>query len=299
MSEKTYSEVQIEKYKRLVDMYHRLKIPYKATEYTSSVVIEPLLSGAYKTQTILTNIESRLDGVHIIYLVDKCVRKRVERGLYVPMNTDNARMNSKTVFYNEDALVDLMKKGNPVDIVGLDINACYFNTLYNLGAIDEKVYNAGFKKQSEYKDARNAAIGCLSKRGNITIFDGEKDVCETKHSDTSVVRLDVVDTVYNIALSIARELGDGFLYYLTDCFFVLPEYESRCRELIDEYQYTCKRQEYKLLKAEIDYDNRHYFIVNWQYDDAPIAKYNYNRMNHYLGEQKHLDTGKKYFYFTN
>ena len=299
MSEKTYSEVQVEKYKRLVEMYHRLKIPYKATEYTSSVVIEPMLSGAYKTQTILTNIESRIEGVHLIYMVDRCVRRRLEKGIYVPMNKDNTRIKSNTVFYNEDVLVELMKKGEPVDIVGLDINSCYFNTLYNIGAIDEKVYNAGFKKQSEYKDARNAAIGCLSKRGNITIFDGENDVHEVKHSETSVVRLDVVDTVFNIALAIAKELGDGFLYYLTDCFFVLPEYEEKCRLLIEKHRYECKRQEYKLLKAEIDYDNRHYFIVNWQYDDAPVAKYNYNRMTHWIAEQQYMETGKMSSYFTN
>jgi hypothetical protein len=178
-----------------------------------------------------------------MYLSQSCMRsvmKRLKSGDYVPKNTDPKRWNNNTVMYCPESY----NKNFDKDGVAVDITGCYWRTAYNIGAIDKRTYEMGLKKDREFKEARNIAVGGLG-----AIVTTEKYVKGLKVSTTrerrpgACVRLDVIDHVYAMAQRIATKLGADFCMFLTDCFYV-PEHRFRdvCR-YIEEEGYDWKHED--------------------------------------------------------
>jgi hypothetical protein len=177
-----------------------------------------------------------------------------------------------------------------LDVVAVDINSCYFNTLFQLGAIDKACYRAGFKKKEAYKLARNIAVGSLNRTGLIREWDGvsEYETTGLERRNTAVVRLDVIDTVYNRSLEIAQALGDSFLYFLTDCFFIRPSGLPKLKLLLDSYLYTYKTENIQILGAETNQSNT---VIRWKSKSNDSASYIFNNYSQGLSNQvkyKHL-----------
>lgn len=291
--------VRASQYRKLARMTHGYKslgVKYRLLEYPSRIIIT-FPDYPEKKYDLVTNY-SRTEGVHIVKHVAANVQYRLDNDLYKPVNTDFLRSSIKTIFFNDTIGGSSLKSMVGREVVAVDIDSCYFNTLYNIGAIDERTYLTGFGKNKEYKNARNISVGSLNRVGRITVFDGLVETKETERKPTSVVRLDVIDTVYNIALRVARELGDSFLFFLTDCFFIEKDALQHCIALLEpsQYKYKVKHDTVKISKVTMPSSN--YLNIEWiKSGAAPTDKpatYKFNRSRNSLSTQTLVKTG--YFF---
>lgn len=287
-------KLQLYKFNRNIACFRKLGIPYRIVEYHSRA---HLYSIKKATGEIFRRFDyvfdtSPVDGINIVHRTFNNVLSRIESGEYVPKNTDSDRTAIKTTFFNDSEVMQVQSpiRDFALDVVAVDINSCYFNTLFQLGAIDEACYKAGFKKKEAYKKARNIAVGSLNRTGLIREWDGvsEYETTGLERRNTAVVRLDVIDTVYNRSLEIARELESDFLFFLTDCFFIRPEGLEKLKTLLDKHLYTYKVENIRLAGIETSRNNT---VIRWTSKTSDSAFYNFNRNSQSLSKQvkyKHL-----------
>lgn len=281
-------KLQLYKFNRNIECFRKLGIPYRIVEYHSRA---HLYSIKKATGEIFRRFDyvfetSQIDGIGIVHRTFNNVLSRMESGEYVPKNTDTDRTSVKTSFFNDSEVMHVQSPIRDVarDIVAVDINSCYFNTLFQLGAIDEACYRAGFKKKEAYKLARNIAVGSLNRTGLIREWDGvsEYETTGLERRNTAVVRLDVIDTVYNRSLEIASALESDFLFFLTDCFFIRPSGLEKLKLLLDSHLYTYKTENIQILGAEISQNNT---VIRWKSKSNESAFYAFNRNSQSLSKQ--------------
>jgi hypothetical protein len=178
-------------------------------------------------------------GSHVIKLFLKEVKKRVEEGDYIPKNNDPARRSIKTVMYDPENIKKLIDK----PCVAVDINGCYWNTAHKIGVISNQMYEKGMSGGDAWKKARNAAIGSLN--ASIKEYEGKNGelvLKSTYRRPHNTVRLDIIDHVWNTAIVMGEELKEGFLMYLTDCFFVTKDLEGKVYDLLERNGYSGKSE---------------------------------------------------------
>lgn len=182
---------------------------------------------------------NKKQGMHICVLVRKDLLKRIESGEYeLKKYPDNYR--PPTVYFNaENIKANLFKRA-----YALDMTSCYFTTAFQIGVIGEHVYKLGNKKDREWKDARNISIGTLGKTIDYDIYkDGKLVETRTVTDPLKAARIEVVDRVNEVARDIFTECYDGCNMFLTDCFYLLPEYVEKAERILAEYGYQCKAKE--------------------------------------------------------
>jgi len=181
------------------------------------------------------------NGIHIVSLVKKHLRKRLSSGLLnVPKISDNL-VRRKIVFFDKKNVL----KNNGCEVVAIDLNRCYWTTLYQLGYIDEKLYNIGLSKDS-YKTVCNLSIGSLGMTEYFEVYKEGVLVDEyEKPSDFAGIRLHVISKVFKNAVNVinsSNECRDGFLWFLTDCFFVKKGAEAFFERAISDFGYKYKKK---------------------------------------------------------
>jgi hypothetical protein len=159
------------------------------------------------------------EGAFLTGLTNKVVKKRIDSGEYVCKNTNPSRINNHTIMYSSANI----KKNLLKPCVAIDLSACYWRTSYNLGVIDQWLYDKGMAKDREYKESRVISIGSI---GALIMHEkyikGKLVSTDNIRRFGACARLDIIDEVWSIANRIATKLGPGFLMYLTDCFYA-PE----------------------------------------------------------------------------
>jgi hypothetical protein len=185
-------------------------------------------------------------GSHLSRLLLLELEKRLNDGSYVPKNTDPDKHRINTIMFDRENILKLNNK----PVVAVDINGCYWNTARKLGVISNQLYEKGMSGGNNWKKARNASIGSLN--ALIKEFKGENGKLVLKCTykrPYNAVRLDIIDHVWEIANLIAEEIKDGFLFFLTDCFFVTKEYESNVYELLEKHGYSGKSENIMIEKV--------------------------------------------------
>lgn len=183
------------------------------------------------------------NGAHICRMLYSHIEKRLRDGEYFPKNTNNDRDCVKTImvdFKNIEKCIN-----NKIECRAIDISACYWNTAHIIKAMDDKMYNYGMSKGKEWKEARNVAIGSIGaciyenryKNGKLLTPGGIH-----YRRPLNIVRLDVIDHVWEVANQIANQVKDGFCMYLTDCFFVMENYADEIARLLEKEGYQSKQE---------------------------------------------------------
>jgi hypothetical protein len=194
-------------------------------------------------------------GSHLNKMVLREVRKRVDDGDYVllPFKEDEA---TPVAFCDKEAIHRNMND----KCYGVDINSCYWTTIYNIGAISEDLYQYGLK-DSIPKLTRNSSIGSLGAYiRNIEVVDGEIKKDKSRRRDLFPARVDVMKTVWALALEIHKELEGELLMFLTDCFFVSEAGLSKLYNVLERNNYDHKTEDIVFAKTE-DYTDSLY--IEW------------------------------------
>jgi len=219
-----------------------------------------------KRNKYFENAKENYDGFHLFNMVFCDVKKRVQSGKYVPKEINNDRISVKTICFNPDNILKNLNK----PCVAIDINYCYWNTIRKLGIISEKIYIEGLKKDKEWKNARNASIGSLGASVKETVYENGIILNNTIHKRKfNSCRLDAIDYVWEFANEIISQITDGFLMYLTDCFFVTLNVKDKVIELIEKGNYTSKFEYVTFKKIERKNINNKLFYVAWIKDNDP------------------------------
>ena len=187
------------------------------------------------------------NGMFLPQITNKVVNKRLKDGDYVPVNTDSKRYVNNTIMYSNSNI----KRNFKNLCVAIDITACYWQTAFNLGVIDEKTYKLGMSKDREYKMARNVSIGSIGAMIFHQKYEKGKLVfSEITRRPGACARLDIIDHVWQVAQRIADKLGKNFLMYLTDCFYVPASKTDELCKLIENEGYSWKLHQVGFEKIE-------------------------------------------------
>jgi hypothetical protein len=198
------------------------KIPHTVLSHGSTKAIE---ANGNKYQLIYANMDNKIaNGCKIVK--QECMD-------YLKTHTNFEELNlikgATTQYRNRTLIQELKEKNATSSIIGIDIQACYWNLLHNLGVLSDKTFN----KYVDVKNIRLIAVGNLNKRITIINFDenGKQIGNPFSYKHPTHVFWDyVVSRSWDLALQAKKDIK--LVAFRTDCFYILPESEKYIINLI-------------------------------------------------------------------
>ncbi len=248
-----------------------------------------------KTYSQFTRKSFDDNGFHLVAKVKKDVNVWLNK-IVSEEGVEPALTNADVMFKrNRDYMEQLFCLENIEKHIGqvmiaIDINDCFWQTIYNQGVITKKTYEQGLLDEN-WKIGRNASIGSLNKittsttyeNGVALIGDDGKVVRDIKTRDLIYqhVRHNVVGAVCDITLELADALGDKFCMCLVDCVFTTTDKLDFVREFLSGYGYAVKFKvfeftaldrknkyiEWRILK---DYDAENKGLKSYRYSERQL-----------------------------
>ena len=218
----------------LVENYQILKKSFKLRK--SANYVEIITSSGQKL------FHNRTDkfrgGLYLFQMVKKDIEKYVEKYGAVEPYTELPVNHSNIDF-------DYSK-----ETIGLDINNAYWSVAYLKGYISKKTYLKGIEKDN----LKSIRLSCLSSLGKKRIYqcyeNGEYVYDEEMKGDEVLENIykDIRYSTYGVMFEIAKELGDDFCCWKTDCIFFYDTEDNRImvKSIIESYGLECKVEVKKL-----------------------------------------------------
>ena len=160
--------------------------------------------------------DCKVDGAFIVTMVQREIDAYIEKNGIPEFQEVHDVQN-----FNLKKIKSVVGKKFP--LMGIDINACYWNVAHKLGYISDKLYERGISEVS--KMGLLIAIGCLAKRPVVKNFKGGK-VVSTHFDDETYLRYapfywNIIRYTYNLMIESFKVIGnDSWYMFLTDCIFV-------------------------------------------------------------------------------
>ena len=169
--------------------------------------------------SIFGNGISQAQGQAVVTMVKQCVKKYVQE----VRNVDKVDTPYTTTCKNYRAFEEL----NKGDIFySVDINHAYFQVLYRLGYITEKLYDL-YKDQDHYKKAFVMSCSLLTSKSKTCIYRKGvlHKIVDSKEEDSvlGVIYDNVRHTLQNLLGGLYEQLGDKAFAYITDEILIRPE----------------------------------------------------------------------------
>lgn len=129
--------------------------------------------------------------------------------------------------FNIDKIRHNIKSDKPLAVIGIDINACYWNVAHKLGYISDKLYHRGLKAGK--KQGLLISIGCLNKLPIIKKYQNgvliEKTHDYAFHAKYSPFYWNIIEHTYDLMMDSFEQFNESWYMFLTDCIFV--DYKKR------------------------------------------------------------------------
>lgn len=229
-----------------------------------------------KAYTYGNHKEERGKGYHICKLVKNDVEQWLEQH---PEFNYEKYLNTK---YKEQLFsIENIEKYLNKPMIGIDINNCYFNTIYHRQYITKRTFDMGNRKREKWKLGRNASVGALAKSEFLTLyikgikahrkmFLSKKD--ELISLKKKAIRNHVISSIYEMFLELIEGVLKGdFLMFLTDCIYVDAKYKDEVQRFFKSKGYDSKFKQFVLTKL----DSERKVIVWWDYVKKKYKWYNY------------------------
>lgn len=135
-----------------------------------------------------------------------------------------------------------IKVGDRFDnVICVDINSAYWVSAFQLGIIDEEIYQKGKKIN---KIVRLAALGSLAKKTETFEFDGERMIKKTveRSYETENLWFAICDKVGSLMSKLSKRIGNDFITYWVDGIYFVntPENYKIITETFKNEGYACK-----------------------------------------------------------
>lgn len=268
----------IDNYDRYLAMYIKSKSEFLVVSYG---VTRKIMYGKYSFIFNGLKGESKPKGTHLISLVKKDIDKLL-LGTYDPdtytyiNKVITPKIPEKKPYLTFIHHKNLDWYGIGQEALAIDINHCYWRTIYLLGRISEETYNKGIEK-SEYKDGRLIAVGTLGKI--LTVRKYKEGLRIAEYVDDRDYKKyggffwEVISKVYTLLVELWQTLKEDFLMYLTDCVVIDPCKRDLAISIMEKHGYGCK--EFNIVFTKIEEDR-----VAWITDKGDSKYIVHNRMLH-------------------
>lgn len=131
---------------------------------------------------------------------------------------------------------------NQTPVLGIDINACYWNTAYFLGYISKELYERGLAKVK--KQGLLISIGCLNKKPIVKTYEEGKLIKSTYDEDTynryCPFYWNIIQVTHELMVKSYSLFKDNWYMFLTDCLFVDFHVANDAKKFINSYNYQVK-----------------------------------------------------------
>lgn len=255
---------------------------------------ELIKNGSTRTMKSLYHVNNYIlcdyePNTYFISMVKRMVKNRIDNGL-VKTRLYKKEFRPLFVFLNSKNVI----KHNGERICALDFKRCYWTTLHKIGYIDDSLYEKGINgvnkkdrdgnlKFDSLKDVCNMSVGSMNKSVTKEVYvDGVMVSSETILNPLKDVRTHVIDCVKETAFKIinnSKQTKEGFLWFLTDCFFVTESSAAEYERLMNDYGYECHKtfyDKYDVSSSISKYNGRYKYFVKWKFDDEFSGTYNFN-----------------------
>ena len=245
----------IKNFDRYLSMYQNSKSDFIVVSYG---VTRKIIYNKYSFIFNGTQGEKKPKGTHLISLVKKDIDKLIDGVYNSETNTYEGKLERLPLIPDKKPYLTFIHQKN-LDFFGIgqealaiDINHCYWRTIYLLKYITEETYKKGIEK-NEYKDGRLIAVGTLGKILTVKKYkNGEK--YEEYVDDREYLRYGgffwaVISKVYCLLLELWQTLKEDFLMFLTDCVVIDMCKRDLVKEIMEKHGYQTK--EYKIDITEI------------------------------------------------
>lgn len=247
---KKYQLGGFKEYKRQINNLNAVQYPYVLRHYgNNSAIYIKNLAGKKVAYVYFEKVGGK--GFHICNLVKKDIEKWMEK------NKGFDYKKYEDPDYNEQ-LFNLQKIerniGKPM--VGIDVNGCYFNTMFNLKYIPQRTHDMAYKKVDEWKTGRNAAVGMLGKKVIYTLYEfknGQRwrmDQIVISDERRQAIRHHIIGFVWKTFQELFKELNNDFYMFLTDCIYVDPKHLKKVTKFFEKKGYGSKYKKFKLTKLD-------------------------------------------------
>lgn len=183
-------------------------------------------------------------GFHIV----RPVKRDVES--FIQLNPDYDYGKYSLLGVNlQKVNLPVAKKHEGNVMYAVDVDDCYWDTMYKRGFITQKTYLSGLK-QKDWKVGRNASIGALDKTETISVYEKgilkDTKIIDRSHEFTGI-RAEIVGSVHEMFMQLIKELGDKYIMYFTDCVYVTDlEAADYCKQFFRARSYGSKLATYQL-----------------------------------------------------
>jgi hypothetical protein len=136
------------------------------------------------------------------------------------------------------------------NVIEIDIDEAYWKTAFNLGVIDDELYNEGSKaNQNLSKIARLIALGSLAKQEDVYYFKGMRLMKEeTKRSElTENIWYSICKKVSDVMSEAEKIANDNFLMFWVDGIYIKnePDTVDKIKSLFTDNGYNVQGNCYK------------------------------------------------------
>jgi hypothetical protein len=188
-----------------------------------------------------------ISGAFLVTMVQREIDKYVEEhGVPSCMPVRDVQQ------FNLGKIKKVLASKKRVPVVGIDINACYWNTAHNLGYISDKLWKRGLDACK--KEGLLISIGCLNKMPLIKRYVNGVLVETTYdydyHNKYSPFYWNIIYKTYELMMESFEMFKDNWYMFLTDCLFVDVKSSEVAKKFISEKGYSTKSQIIELKKFD-------------------------------------------------
>jgi hypothetical protein len=162
---------------------------------------------------------NHIQGIHIV----KALKDHLDKKFKI--KHPDYDFNIPERFQNRDANLEVLKKNKGAVCIAIDIEDCYWDTMYNLGYISHLFWIDCLEKD-EWKIGRNIAVGSLRKTLTTTHFKGKEFLgIEENKRELYPGGTGITNHVYNYVWSLIEEIKilypESYCMFYVDCIWVV------------------------------------------------------------------------------
>lgn len=195
-----------------------------------------------------SNANSQLiEGAFLVQMVQRDIDKFIDKnGIPHFEKTPDVQQ------FNVEKIKSSLKEIKPKPILGLDINACYWNVAFQKGYISESLYNRGLALGK--KKALLISIGCLNKMPLIKRYEGGRLI--SKNHDLSYCARyapfywNILAYTHDMMMETYGLYQENWYMFLTDCIFVDAKRRKDIQQYLQRKNLTYKTHQIKFRSYE-------------------------------------------------
>jgi len=235
MAKKSFNKGTIEKYRSTLSKCITNKETF--TTYSSGMSRRIILPTGVNMKFFGSEkANSRISGAFMVQMVQREVDAYIEKN-----GVPSYNVVSDVQLFNLPKIKKVIE-GKKKPIVGIDINACYWNTAHKLGYISDALFERGIDTCK--KEGLLIAIGCLNKKPVLKQYRDGKLVGYTfddaVHSRYAPFYWNVIEHTHKIMMESYERFKEHWYMYLTDCLFVDSIAAKDAQKFISDKGYKCK-----------------------------------------------------------